>query len=159
MNENTTDVQSVDLKQGNGALWTIAGTAIAMAAKQVLGGPGGVGGLFGPPGPPPVSREVADLMVENALLKANAHADKMNADQMVVNAVQQGKIECLEKEVARLYGLTQLTVPNGNLNPGYGAVEVVPVPGPVTSTANVTAIVQAVLAAQKATSGTTTANG
>lgn len=154
MQENSENVQAIDLKQGNGALWTIAGTAIAQTANSLLQR-GGLGGLFGapPPGGPgaPVSREVADLLVENARLKADAHADRLNAAQMVVNAEQQGRIDCLQRQVDQLFSLTRLVVPNANLNPGVGPVAVVPVPPPVTTPApDVTAIVQAVLAAQAA---------
>lgn len=145
MQENSENVQAIDLKQGNGALWTLAGTAIAQTANSLLQR----GGLGGPGAP--VSREVADLLVENTRLKADAHADRLNAAQMVVNAEQQGRIDCLQRQVDQLYTLTRLVVPNANLNPGVGPVAVVPVPPPVTAPApDVAAIVQAVLAAQAA---------
>jgi len=142
-----------------GPLYWLAGTATAAAAKA-LSGPGGLlGGLFGggypPPGGPgaPVSREILDLTTENSMLKANAHADRMNADQAVWNAVQQGRIDCQQRQIDQLFTLTRLVVPNGNLNPGVGPVAVVPVPPPAAATApdaaTVSAIVQAVLTAQK----------
>ena len=67
------------------------------------------------------------------------------------NAVQQGRIDCLQRQVDELYTLTRLTVPNSNLNPGVGPVQVVPVPPPVApADPDVATIVAAVLAAQKA---------
>jgi len=153
---NSEEKTSVEWGGVRGALWTLAGAGIATVAQRA--GIGGLGGLLGgmPPPPPggpgaPVTREVVDLLVENATLKANAHADKMNADQMVVNALQQGRIDCLTGRVDRLYTLTQLTVPNGNLNPGYGPAVVAPAPAPVAPPSpDVATIVAAVLAAQKA---------
>jgi len=142
-----------------GPLYWLAGIQTLAAAKNAFG-PGGLAGLFGAPVPPPggpgapVSREVVDLLVENATLKANAHADKMNADQMVVNAVQQGRIDCQQRQIDQLFGLTRLTVPNANLSPGYGPAVVTPAPVPVVSgtpdAATIAAIVTAVLDAQAA---------
>lgn len=143
-----------------GPLYWLAGIQTLNAVKNGL--PGGLGGLFGPPPPPPggpgapVTREVADLLVENATLKANAHADKMNADQAVWNATQQGRIDCQQRQLDQLFGMTRLTIPNGNLNPGYGPAVVAPAPVPVASTtpnaATIAAIVAAVLDAQAARS-------
>ena len=142
-----------------GPLYWLAGIQTLAAVKNAL--PGGLAGLFGAPVPPPggpgapVSREVVDLLVENAALKANAHADKMNADQMVVNAIQKGRIDCQQRQIDQLLGLTRLTVPNANLNPGYGPAVVAPAPVPVApaatpDAATIAAIVTAVLDAQAA---------
>lgn len=111
-----------------GPIWALFGVATGALAKYALGGPGGIGGLFGapmPPPPPAITREVIDLKVENATLKANAHADQMNAAQAVINAVQQGRIDCQQREIDRLYSLTQLVVPNRNVAPGWGESVVV----------------------------------
>ena len=142
-----------------GPLYWLAGIQTLSAAKQALG-PGGLAGLFGAPMPPPggpgapVSREVADLMVENATLKANAHADGQNAVQMAWNARQEERMNCQQRQLDQLFGLTRLTVPNANLNPGYGPAIVAPAPVPVVpgtpDAATIAAIVTAVLDAQAA---------
>lgn len=106
-----------------GPLYWLAGVATAMAAKAVAG-PGGIlGGVLGGPVPPPVgpeapaSREVMELKVENASLRANAHADMLNAGQLVWNATQQGRIDCQQRQIDQLYTLTQLMVPARNVVP------------------------------------------
>lgn len=129
MTEDTEKDSGYDGKGIKGALWTIAGTTIGQLASNS----GLLGGVFGrPPFPPPggpeapVSREVLDLKTENSMLKANAHADQMNAQQAVWNAMQQGRIDCLSERVNQLFSMTQLTIPNANLNPGYGSAVVTP---------------------------------
>lgn len=106
-----------------GPLYWLAGVATAVAAKAVSG-PGGVlGGVFGNPPPPvdgpgaPVSQRILDLTTENTQLKANAHADRLNAEQLVWNARQQGHIDCLQRQVDQLYTLTRLMVPAANIVP------------------------------------------
>lgn len=142
-----------------GPLYWLAGVATAVAAKAVSG-PGGIlGGVLGgnpppppPPGMEPVTQKVLDLTTENQELKSKLYANELNTRQVAWNAVQEGKIACLEKAVDRLYGMTKLTIPNGNLNPGVGPVQVVPVPPPVAP--DVATIVAAVLAAQQKSSAT-----
>ena len=157
MTETTENSGGYDGKGLKGALWTLAGTTIGQLATNS----GLLGGVLGrPPFPPPdgpgapVSREILDLKTENSMLKANAHADQMNAQQAVWNAMQQGRIDCLQRQVDQLFGLTQLTVPNANLNPGYGqavvgpAVPPAPAPSPDVTTI-ATAVASAVAAAMK----------
>ena len=149
----TEDKSGYDGKGLKGALWTLAGVAIGQLATR----PGMLGNLFGGPGIPggpgaPVSREVLDLTTENATLKANIHADQMNAAQAVWNATQQGRLDCQQRQIDQLFTLTRLVVPNGNLNPGVGPVAVVPVPAPVGDSGTVaspdaTAIANAVATA------------
>lgn len=149
MTETTENSGGYDGKGLRGALWTLAGTTIGQLATNS----GILGGVLGrPPFPPdgpgaPVSREILDLKTENSMLKANAHADQMNAQQAVVNAVQQGRIDCLQRQVDQLFGLTQLTVPNANLNPGYGPATVGPAPSGAAVAPDVTAIASAVASA------------
>ena len=149
MTETTETSGGYDGKGLKGALWTLAGTTIGQLATNS----GLLGGVFGrPPFPPdgpgaPVSREILDLKTENSMLKANAHADQMNAQQAVVNAVQQGRIDCLQRQVDQLLGLTQLTVPNANLNPGYGPAAVGPAPSGSAALPDVTTIATAVASA------------
>jgi hypothetical protein len=38
--------------------------------------------------------------------------------------------------VDRLYGLTKLVVPNGNVSPGWGPVDVTPYTAPAATTTN-----------------------
>lgn len=138
-----------------GPLYWLAGVATAVAAKAVSG-PGGIlGGVLGgnpppppPPGMEPVTQKVLDLTTENQELKSRLYANELNTRQVAWNAVQEGKIACLEKAVDRLYGMTQLSIPNGNLNPGVGPVQVVPVPPPVP---DVTALAAAIVAAMPVT--------
>lgn len=138
-NEKTT----VDLGRGNGPLWTIAGTLIAMTAKEFLR-PGVISGIFGGNGPAvgaPVTREVVDLTTENAVLKAQL-------PQVAINTKQSADIDCLQKQVNQLFGMTRLTIPNANLNPGYGPAFVTPglPPPPPLDSATIQAIATAVAA-------------
>ena len=150
MTETNTNESGYDGKGLKGALWTLAGVAIGQLATR----PGVLGGIFGgpglpPPGGAPVSREVLDLTTENATLKANAHADQMNAQQAVWNAMQQGRIDCQQRQIDQLFSLTQLAIPNANLNPGYGQATVVPTPPvlPPAPAPDATAIATAVATA------------
>ena len=153
MTEDSEKESGYDGKGLKGALWTIAGTTIGQLATNS----GLLGGIFGrPPAPFPgvvpgerlVSREVLDLTTENSMLKANAHADAMNAAQMVVNATQAAQIACQQRQIDQLFGLTRLVVPNGNLNPGYGPAFVSPgvPPPPPLPDATIQAIAAAVAA-------------
>ena len=138
-----------------GPLYWLAGVATAVAAKAVSG-PGGIlGGVLGgnpppppPPGMEPVTQKVLDLTTENQELKSRLYTNELNTRQVAWNAAQEGKIACLEKAVDRLYGMTQLTIPNGNLNPGVGPVQVVPVPPAVP---DVAALAAAIVAAMPVT--------
>lgn len=140
-----------------GPLYWLAGVTSAMALKSVSGPGGLLGGLFGPGLPPPggpgapVTREILDLTTENQGLKGQLYTNELDKRQSVWNAIQQGRIDCLERQVGQLFTLTRLTVPNSNLNPGVGPVQVVPVPPPAApADPDVATIVAAVLAAQKA---------
>lgn len=142
-----------------GPLYWLAAAATASAVK----GPGGIlGNLLGgnppppPPGMEPVTQKTLDLTAENQELKAKLYANELNTRQVAWNAVQEGKIACLEKAVDRLYGMTQLSIPNGNLNPGVGPVQVVPVVPPAVPDVN--ALAAAIAAAMSATK-TTSAQG
>ena len=128
--------------------WGLFGVATAAAAKYVMGGPGGLGGLFGgPAGGPgaPVNRETTDLIVENAVLKAQL-------PQVAINTKQSAEIECLRERVTRMESLTQVVVPNSNVAPGWGPAFVTPgVPTPpALSEATITAIANQVAAQVKA---------
>lgn len=47
-------------------------------------------------------------------------------DQKVFNATQIGTISCIQGQIAQLYGLTKLVVPNSAICPGWGNVTVTP---------------------------------
>lgn len=116
-----------------GAQWWIAAVLSALVAQNA-GGPGGglLGGLLGghtpppppPPGMEPVSQRILDLTTENQRLRSEQYTDRIAAGQGVINATQSAQIACLEKQVDRLYGLTKLVVPNGNVSPGWGPVDI-----------------------------------
>ena len=106
-----------------------------------LAGAGGLAGLLGvrppqsgDPGDRPVTRYEMGLISENNQLKAQQYTD-MRANglqaqigqQAVWNATQEGVLRCQAQQLAQLYTLTKLTIPNGNVSPGWGPVEVVPV--------------------------------
>lgn len=155
MRSDNEGAETYDGQGLKGPGYWIAGVLTAIAAKAVSG-PGGIlGGVLGgnpppppPPGMEPVTQKVLDLTTENQELKSKLYTNELNTRQVAWNAVQEGKIACLEKAVDRLYGMTQLTIPNGNLNPGVGPVQVVPVPAPVP---DVTALANAIVAAMPVT--------
>ena len=106
-----------------------------------LAGAGGLAGLLGlrpnqggDSGDRPVTRYEMGLITENTQLKAQQYTD-MRANglqaqlgqQAVWNATQEGVLRCQAQQLQQLYTLTQLTIPNGNVSPGWGPVEVVPV--------------------------------
>ena len=125
-----------------GAQWWTAAVLSALVAQNASGGRGGLlGGILGgnppppPPGMEPVSQKILDLTTENQRLRSEQYTDRIAAGQGVINATQTAQIACLEKQVDRLYGLTKLVVPNGNVSPGWGPVDVTPYSAPATSTA------------------------
>ena len=106
-----------------------------------LAGAGGLAGLLGvrpgpggDPGDRPVTRYEMGLITENTQLKAQQYTD-MRANglqaqigqQAVWNATQEGVLRCQAQQLQQLYSLTKLTIPNGNVSPGWGPVAVVPV--------------------------------
>ena len=127
--------------RSTGAQWWIAAVLSALVAQNAGGGRGGLlGGILGgnppppPPGMEPVSQKILDLTTENQRLRSEQYTDRIAAAQGVVNATQTAQIACLEKQVDRLYGLTKLVVPNGNVSPGWGPAEVLPVAAAATTT-------------------------
>ena len=125
-----------------GAQWWIAAVLSALVAQNANGNGGGLlGGILGgnpppppPPGMEPVSQRILDLTAENQRLRSEQYTDRIAAAQGVLNATQSAQIACLEKQVDRLYGLTKLVVPNGNVSPGWGSAEVLPVAAAATTT-------------------------
>jgi hypothetical protein len=139
------DVQCASNGKGNlGVTLGAIGTGLG-----ALGGTGILNGILGRGGDPedrPVSRYEMGLISEIAQLKAQQYSDNKAAalqqeisNQAVWNATQQGVIRCQAQQLAQLYSMTQLMIPNANIAPGWGPVDVYP----------------ALLAAIKAANGTT----
>ena len=81
---------------------------------------------------------------EIALLKSNIYTDQKIADvyerlntkiggveaglnaQVVYNATNTAAINCIQGQVAQLYGLTKMVVPNTSVCPGWGNVTITP---------------------------------
>ena len=54
------------------------------------------------------------------------HVDHKLCDQAVWNTAQTGTINCMAGQIAQLYGLTKLVVPNTSICPGWGNVTITP---------------------------------
>jgi len=113
-----------------------------------LSAAGGLAGLLGmapqnsDPNEKPVTRYEMSLIrdaiakdSEIAGLKAQIYTDNKIAvvqgeisAQAVWNATQEGIIRCQQERLAQLFSMTKLTIPNGNVSPGWGPVDVFPVP-------------------------------
>lgn len=81
---------------------------------------------------------------EIALLKSNIYTDQKIADvyerlntkiggvesaintQAVYNATMNGAINCMQGQIAQLFGLTKLVVPNTSVCPGWGNITITP---------------------------------
>lgn len=114
-----------------------------------LAGAGGLGALLGlnqqqnsDPNEKPVTRYEMSLIREAmakdseiAALKGQIYTDNKIAGvqaeisaQAVWNATQEGILRCQQERLAQLFSMTKLTIPNGNVSPGWGPVDVYPVP-------------------------------
>lgn len=114
---------------------------------------GGLAGLLGlapqntDPNEKPVTRYEMSLIrdalakdTEIAALKSQMYTDNKIAGvqaeisaQAVWNATQEGVIRCQAQQLAQLFGMTKLTIPNGNVSPGWGPVDVYPIPATKTN--------------------------
>lgn len=121
-----------------------------------LAGAGGLAGLLGirpgtqDAGDRPVTRYEMGLISENNQLKAQQYTDmranglqQQISQQAVWNATQEGVLRCQAQQLAQLYSLTQLTIPNGNVMPGWGPVVVAPAPPVVPADVTVTEKIRA----------------
>lgn len=61
------------------------------------------------------------------------HVDHKLCDQAVWNTAQTGTINCMAGQIAQLYGLTKLVVPNSSICPGWGDVTVSVTPATTTT--------------------------
>lgn len=139
---------------GSGLGLGIAGTALGVlngGLGNILGGLTGYNAAATCHENMPVNRyelgleqKVADLQSQIALRDANIYGDQkllevykyfdgkvegINqrlCEQAVWNATQSANINCMAGQVAQLYGLTKLVVPNTSVCPGWGNVTVTP---------------------------------
>lgn len=66
-------------------------------------------------------------------VRANKDAQcAINREQAVYNGVNTATLQCLQGQVAQLFGLTKLVVPNTAVCPGWGDVSVTPATAPTT---------------------------
>ena len=132
------DVQYASNGKGNlGVTLGAIGTGLGAVA-----GAGGLAELLGlrrgdnsgDPGDRPVTRYEMGLIQENTLLKANQYSDtRANGlqaqigQQSVWNATQEGLLRSQQEQIAQLYSLTKLVVPNDSVMPGWGGVSIKPI--------------------------------
>ena len=143
---------------GSGLGLGIAGTALGVlngGLGNLLGGWGN--GNCGCSENTPVNRyelaqeqKIADLQSQVALRDANVYNDQKIlevykyfdgelkgirnelCDQRVYNATNNAAIGCIQGQVAQLYSLTKLVVPNTSVCPGWGNVTITPAAAPTT---------------------------
>ena len=96
-------------------------------------------------------RRIADLESQVALRDANIYGDQKLLDvykyfdgelkdvrnelcnQRVYNATNNSAIGCMQGQIAQLYSLTKLVVPNTSVCPGWGNVTITPAAAPTTA--------------------------
>lgn len=96
-------------------------------------------------------QKIADLQSQVALRDANIYGDQKLlevykyfdgelkgirnelCDQRVYNATNNAAIGCIQGQVAQLYNLTKLVVPNASVCPGWGNVTTTPAATPTTA--------------------------
>lgn len=61
-----------------------------------------------------------------------AAQDAVNLQQATFNAANTAAIGCMQSQIAQLYSLTKLVVPNASVCPGWGNVTVAPATTPAT---------------------------
>ncbi|MBQ2290215.1 MAG: hypothetical protein II249_06070 [Bacteroidaceae bacterium] len=79
-------------------------------------------------------QKIADVYeMLNTKINANKEAqDAINMQQAVYNGVNTATLGCIKEQIAQLYSLTKLVVPNGAVCPGWGNVNVTPATTPTT---------------------------
>ena len=135
---------------------------LSLGVLNALGNGGLLGGLVGGGNccheNMPVNRyelaqeqKIADLQSQVALRDANTYNDQkilelykyvdgkldgVNAaicQQNVYNATNTAALTCMQGQIAQLYGLTRLVVPNTSVCPGWGNVTITPATTPTTT--------------------------
>lgn len=79
-------------------------------------------------------QKIADVYERlNTKINANKEAqDAVNLQQVAYNATNAATINCIQNQVAQLYGITKLVVPNSSVCPGWGNVTIAPATTPAT---------------------------
>lgn len=80
-------------------------------------------------------QKIADVYERlNVKINANKEAqDAINMQQAVYNGTNTAALTCLQGQVAQLYSLTKLVVPNTSVCPGWGTVTITPATTPTTA--------------------------
>lgn len=78
-----------------------------------------------------ISEATAYLMGKIGEVSAEVRVNKdaqcaINAQQLALNAASNATISCLQNQVAQLFGITKLVVPNTSVCPGWGNVTITP---------------------------------
>ena len=132
---------------GSGLGLGIAGTALGLMNGGGLGGLFNTGCHYGCAESIPATRydlsreqKIAELETQVALRDASIYTDgKLNefrnyverrfggieaqmGQQAVYNATNTAALTCMQGQIAQLYSLTKLVVPNGSVCPGWGEV-------------------------------------
>jgi hypothetical protein len=139
-----------------GVAGTGLGLGIAGTALSLLAGNGGniLGGIFGGGNATrelaAKDAEIAELRTEVKLRDANIYTDQKLADvferlsgrincveaqigeQRAYNAANNATLGCIQGQIAQLFGLTKLVVPNTSVCPGWGNVTITPSTTPTT---------------------------
>lgn len=70
----------------------------------------------------------------SAKITANKDAqDAVNLQQAVYNGTNTAALNCMQGQIAQLYSLTKLVVPNNSVCPGWGNVTIAPATTPATT--------------------------
>lgn len=79
-------------------------------------------------------QKIADVYERlNTKIQANKDAqDAVNLQQAVYNGTNTAALNCMQGQIAQLYSLTKLIVPNGSICPGWGNVTIAPATTPAT---------------------------
>lgn len=73
-------------------------------------------------------QKIADVYERlNTKIQANKDAqDAVNLQQAVYNGTNTAALNCMQGQIAQLYSLTKLIVPNSSICPGWGNVTITP---------------------------------
>ena len=74
--------------------------------------------------------------INNLAAEVRANKDAQNAvnmNQAVYNGTNTAAIGCIQNQIAQLYSLTKLVVPNTSVCPGWGNVTITPATTPTTA--------------------------
>lgn len=85
-----------------------------------------------------ISEATAYLMGKIGEVSAEVRANKdaqcaVNAQQLALNAASNATISCLQAQVAQLFSITKLVVPNSSVCPGWGNVNTTPATTPAAA--------------------------